>query len=113
MTPTKDQIKKYYSQALSRCLDAYAKLDDREWGKKASDRWTAKDYLAHLVASQEDVGNRTTRQAMAGQPLEIPGYRGREGINDHNEATLASVRQLSVPELLGRLKAAAERGGPG
>jgi len=108
MTPTKDQIKKYYSQALSRSLDAYAKLDDREWGRKASDRWTAKDYLAHLVVSQEDVGNRTTRQAMAGQPLEIPGYRGREAINEHNEETLASVRPLPVPELLSRLKAAVE-----
>ena len=108
MTPTKDQIKKYYSQALSRSLDAYARLDERDWGKKASDRWTAKDYLAHLVVSQEDIGNRTTGQAIAGQPLEIPGYRGREGINDHNEETLASVRELPVAELLGRLKASVE-----
>src|SRR3990172_7210831 len=104
MTPSKDQIQKYYSQALSRSLDSYAKLDDREWGRKASDRWTAKDSRAPLVASQEEIANRTTRQAAAGQPLEIPGYRGREEINDHNEQTLASVRQLSVPELLGRLK---------
>ena len=106
MKPTKEQIKQYYSQALQRCLDSYTKLDDKEWGKKASDRWTAKDFLAHLVISQEDVGNHVTRQAMAGEPVEIPGYRGREGINEHNEQTLESVRGLPVAELLGRLKAA-------
>jgi len=108
MKPMKDQIQKYYTQALQRSLESYARLDEREWGKKASDRWTAKDFLAHLVISQEDVSNRVTRQAMAGEPVEIPGYRGREGINEHNEQTLESVRGLPVAELLGRLKAAVE-----
>ncbi len=108
MTPTKDQIKKYYSQALSRCLESYAQLEDREWERKASDRWTAKDFLAHLVISQEDVGNRVTRQVAAGEPVEIPGYRGREDINEHNQETLATTRDLPVAELLGRLKAAVE-----
>ena len=108
MKPMKDQIQKYYTQALQRSLESYARLDEREWGKKASDRWTAKDFLAHLVVSQEEVGNRVTRQAMAGEPVDIPGYRGRDGINEHNEQTLASVRDLSVAELLGRLKATVE-----
>src|SRR3990172_4979633 len=108
MKPTKEQIKQYYSQALQRCLDSYARLDDKEWGKKASDRWTAKEFLAHLVTSQEDVGNRITRQAVAGQPLEIPGHRGRDGINEHNEEALTKARDLSVPELLSRLKTAVE-----
>lgn len=108
MKPTKDQIKQHYSQALQRSLDSYAGLDDREWGKKASDRWTAGDYLAHLVTSQEDAGNRITRQAIAGQPIEIPGHRGRDGINEHNDEKLAAVRGLPAPELLSRLKAAVE-----
>jgi len=106
MKPTKEQIKQYYSQALQRCLDSYTKLDDKEWGKKASDRWTAKDFLAHLVASQEQMGNRVTRQAIAGEPVEILGPEGRDGINDHNDEALATARDLPVAELLGRLKAA-------
>jgi len=108
MKPTKEQIKKYYSEALARCLNAYAQLEEKEWGKKASDKWTAKDYLAHLVVGQEETSNRVTRQAIAGQPGEIPGYRGREGINEYNQEMLAQVRDLPVPELLGRLKATVE-----
>src|SRR3989304_5962342 len=49
MTPTKDQIKKYYSQALSRSLDAYARLDERDWGKKAS----VEEHLAMLEGLSE------------------------------------------------------------
>jgi hypothetical protein len=106
MKPTKEQIKQHYSQALQRSLDAYAKLDDKEWGKKSSDRWTAKDFLAHLGASQER-SNRSTAQAIAGQPLEDSG-RGRDGVNEQNEESLAALRDLPVAELLGRLKAAVE-----
>ena len=108
MTPTKDQIKQYYGQALGRCLDAYAKLDDREWGKKASDRWTAKDYLAHLVIAQEEEANRLIKQALAGEPANVPGFATREEINDYNHRMLETVRDLPVSELAGRLKAASE-----
>ncbi len=68
MKPTKEQIKQYYSQALQRSLDSYVRLNDKEWKKKASDRWTAKDYLAHLVITREDQGTRLTQQALAGEP---------------------------------------------
>src|SRR3970040_711155 len=106
MTPTKEQIKKYYGQALGRCLDAYAKLDDKEWGKKASDRWTAKDSLAHMVIAQEEEANRLIKQAIAGQPANVPGFATREEINDYNHRMLENVRALPVSELPGRAKAA-------
>src|SRR3990170_5839070 len=106
MTPTKDQIKKYYSQALGRCLDAYARLDEKEWGKKASDRWAASDYLAHMVIAQEEEANRLIRQALAGEPASVPGFAAREEINDYNQRMLETVRDLPVGELLTRLKAA-------
>src|SRR3990172_1120101 len=108
MTPTKDQINKYYSQALGRCLDAYARLDDKEWGKKASDRWAARDYLAHMVIAQEEEANRLIRQALAGEPANVPGFATREEINDYNQRMLETVRDLPVSELLTRLKAAVE-----
>ena len=96
MTPTKDQIKKYYSQALGRCLDAYARLDEKEWGKKASDRWAASDYLAHMVIAQEEEANRLIRQALAGEPANVPGFAAREEINDYNQRMLETVRDLPV-----------------
>ena len=108
MKPTKEQIREYYTQALGRCLEAYSRLDDKDWSKKASDRWTAKDYLAHLVVSQEDEANLLTRQALAGEPGHVPGYESREQINDYNERMLATVRDVPVSGLLGRLKAACD-----
>src|SRR3970040_2161325 len=108
MTPTKDQIKKYCLQALSRCLDAYAKLDDREWGKKASDRWTAKDYLSHAVIAQEEEANRLIKQALAGEPANIPGFAAREESKHYNHRMRESVRDVPVAELTARLKAACD-----
>jgi len=108
MKPTKDQIKQYTAQALQRCLESFPRLGDKEWGKKVSDRWTAKDYLAHLVIAHEEEANRLIRQALAGEPANIPGFDRREEINGYNEQMLAKVRDLPVSELLGRLKAAFE-----
>ena len=108
MKPTKDQIKQYTAQALERCLESFARLGDKEWGKKASDQWTAKDCLAHLVITQEEEANRLIQQALAGEPANIPGFGGREGINGYNEEMLAKVRDLPVSDLMGRLKAAFE-----
>src|SRR3972149_5928034 len=108
MKPTKEQIREYYTQALGRCLEAYSRLDDKDWSKKASDRWTAKDYLAHLVVSQEDEANLLARQALAGEPGHVPGYEHREQINDYNERMLETVRRLSTSELLARMTAAFE-----
>ena len=104
MKPSKEQIKQYYTQALQRSLDSYERLDDKEWGKKASDRWTAKDYLAHLVITQEEQGNRLLEQAMSGEPGQLPGFNGREAINEYNEGLLATVRDLPVSELMARFK---------
>lgn len=106
MKPTKDEIKEYTSQALQRCLDSFSQLGDKEWGKKASDRWTAKDYLAHLVIAQEEEENHLIQQALAGEPGNIPGFATREEINGYNEQMLAKVRDLPASELLGRLKTA-------
>ena len=108
MKPTKDQIKQFTSQALQRCLDSFAQLGDKEWGKKASERWTAKDCLAHLVITQEEEENRLIRQALAGEPANVPGFSRREEINEYNEQMLAKVREVPVSDLLGRLKAAFE-----
>lgn len=108
MKPTKDQIKQHTAQALERCLESFARLGDKEWGKKASDHWTAKDCLAHLVITQEEEANRLIQQALAGEPANIPGFDSREGINDYNEQMLTQVRNLPVSDLLGRLKAAFE-----
>jgi hypothetical protein len=108
MKPTKDEIKQYTTQALQRCLESYPRLGDKEWGKKASDQWTAKDYLAHLVITQEEEANRLIQQALAGDPTSIPGFATREGINDFNEQMLAKVRDLPVSDLLSRLKATFE-----
>src|SRR3972149_4090740 len=106
MAPTKDQIKKYYSQALSRCLDAYARLDEKEGGKKAPDRWAASHHLAHRVIAQEEEANRLIRQALAGEPANVPGFAAREEINDYNQRMLETVRDVPAGELLGRLQAA-------
>ena len=108
MTPSKEQIRHYYTQALQRCLDAFARLEDSDWRRKVTSRWTAKDHLAHLVATQQEESNQLTHQALAGEPGHLPGYDSREGINDYNEQMLATVRDLPVSELLGRLKAACE-----
>jgi hypothetical protein len=108
MKPTKDQIRQYTAQALERCLGSFPRLDDKAWGKKASDRWTAKDYLAHLVVAQEEEENRLIRQALAGEPADVPGFTTREEINGYNEQLLGKVRDVSVSDLLGRLKAAFE-----
>ncbi len=110
MKPTKEQIKQHYSQALRRCLDSYARLDDKEWSKKASDRWTAKDYLAHLVVTQEEQAGRLLQQALTGEPGQLPGFNGREAINEYNEGLLATVRDLPVSELMARFRAVFEVG---
>ena len=109
MQPTKEQLKQYYSQALRRCLDSYARLNEKEWSKKASSLWTAKDYLAHLVAYEEEQADHLLQKALAGEPGQLPGFNGREAINEYNEQLLAKVRDLPVNELMGRFKAAYER----
>lgn len=102
--PTKDEIKQYYSQALERCLEGFRKLDDKEWSKKASDDWTAREHLGHLVITHELETMPLTKQALAGEPAHIPGFEKREDMASFREKTLDQVRDAPVPDLLKRLE---------
>ena len=73
MTPSKDQITTFYKAALLRSLDAYAKLDDKEWDKKASDQGTAKYHLAQLVGTMEAESIPVTRAGDRRARAEHPG----------------------------------------
>jgi len=103
-TPTKDDIIKFYTQALQRCLDGFSKLDDKEWSKKASDEWTAKEHLGHLVITQELETVPLTRQALAGEPHNIPGFAKREDMPAFRKSTLDQVRDVPAADLLQRLE---------
>ena len=106
MTPTKEQIKEFYSRALQRSLDAYAKLDEKEWSKKASDQGTAKDHLAQLVGTMEAETLPATRQALAGEKVNIPGFEKRADMLPFRIASMKAVNGLSVAELLQRMQKA-------
>jgi putative sterol carrier protein len=104
--PTQKEIREFYGQALDRCLSGFAKLDDKEWGKKASDEGTAKEHLAQLVGTEEDETLPLTRSAIAGETPSIAGFERRNDINTFREASMKRVRDLPTPELLSRMKAA-------
>jgi hypothetical protein len=106
MTPTKEQIKEFYAGALQRSLDAYAKLDEKEWGKKASDEGTAKDHLAQLVGTMEAETLPITRQALAGEKPHVPGFDKRGDMIPFRAACAKAVAHLSPPELLQRMQKA-------
>ncbi|MEO7665796.1 MAG: SCP2 sterol-binding domain-containing protein [Dehalococcoidia bacterium] len=103
MNPTKDQIKLFYSQALQRCLDAFAQLDDKEWAKKVSE-FTAKEHLAQLVSTTETETLPLSRQAVAGEKASIPGFEKRADQLPFRAAAMAEVKDLPVSELLERLQ---------
>lgn len=103
--PTKDEITSFYEQALHRCIDGFSQLNDKEWSKKASDDWTAHEHLAHTVITLEIESLPLTRQALAGEPANIPGFAKREDMIPFRESTLAQVRDVPVPDLLRRLQA--------
>jgi len=102
--PTKEQIAQFYRQTLDRCLDAFSRLDEKEWEKKASDHWTAREHLAHLATTHEEEGLRLTEQALAGEPANIPGFAKREDILAFRKKTLDGARNLPASELLPRVK---------
>lgn len=103
--PTKDEIKQFYSQALERCLEGFHKLDEKEWNKKASDEWTAREHLGHLVITQELETLPLTRQALAGEPPNIPGFEKREDAPQFRESSLEKVRDVPIADLLQRFEA--------
>jgi len=104
MTPTKEQIRNYYADALSRCLEAFSKLDEKEWSKKASDEWTAREHLANLVSTMEKETMPLTRQALAGEPPNVPGFTQRSQMVGFRQANMEAERDLPIAELLQRLR---------
>ena len=78
MLQSKADLLQRYREALKRCLDAFSRLDEKEWGKKASEHWTAKEHLAHIVSNTEDEILVITRQAIAGQPASVPGFETQD-----------------------------------
>ncbi len=105
--PTKDQIKEFYSQALQRCLDAFSKLDDREWGKK-TDQWTAKEVLANMVGTHQKETMVLTRQALAGEKQHVEGFETRDRMLPFRERTMQEFRDHSAAGLLKMLKEGVE-----
>ena len=108
MTPTKEQMKLFYAQTAERCLQAYSQLDEKEWEKKASDHWTAKQHLAYTVGTLEEEHLAVTRAAIAGEPIKLPGFETREDESSFRGAVTEKLQDLPVDELLSRLKAAYE-----
>jgi putative sterol carrier protein len=104
--PTQKEIREFYGQALDRCVTGFAKLDDKEWGKKASDEWTAKEHLAHLVGTEEDETLPLTRQALDGGPGTLAGFEKRADINAFRDVSMKKVKDLPVADLLPRMKTA-------
>jgi putative sterol carrier protein len=109
MKQTKDAMLQRYREALKRCVDAFARLDEKEWGKKASEHWTAKEHLAHLVSNYEDELLVITRQAIAGQPASVPGFETQDDQLDFYRAGVEKVRDRPVAELMERFRSAAEQ----
>jgi putative sterol carrier protein len=105
MTPTKDQIKDFYSRAVQRSLDAYAKLDEKEWDKKASDDGTARDHLALMVGVMEQETIPITRAAIAGETPNIPGFADRKQLIPFRRDVRNAIRERPASELLSRMKA--------
>jgi len=104
--PTKDQIKNFYAKTTERVLDAYSKLDDKEWGKKASDHWSAKEHLAYTVGTLEEEMLPVTRAALSGEAIKLPGFETREDEPAFRRAVTERLSGLHAPELIARLRVA-------
>jgi hypothetical protein len=106
MVSTKEAVRSHYATALQRCLDIWGKLDDADWqGRWPGCKWTARDYLAHLVTNEEMEILPTTSHSIAGEAVEIPGLASRLDIDAFNQAGVDSVADLTPAELLERLRA--------
>ena len=105
----KTTLQTHYRRALQRALETFGQLSDEDWtasGRKG--QWNAKDYLAHLVASQEHEGNPVSEQAAAGKQPAMEDFRGPHEINAYNARIIETVRRLPAAELLKRFSAAFE-----
>jgi len=105
MTPTKDQTREYYAVALDRCLEAFARLEEKELKKKASDNWTAREHIAGLVATAEKETLPLTRQAIAGEAPNVPGFAGRSDLVGFRQSVMEEIRDVPAPEQLERMRA--------
>ena len=105
MTPTKEQMKAFYAQSAERALEAYEQLGQKEWDKKASDHWTAKEHLAYTVGTLEEEHLPVTRATLAGEPIKLPGFETREDEPAFRRAVTEKFNILSTVELIPRLSA--------
>jgi hypothetical protein len=106
MSGDKESLQKYYSGAVQRCMDMFRQLSVEDWDTSATrDGWTAKDYLGHVVTSQEREQNPVTSLNLEGKPVKIPGLASRSAIDEFNQANLDEVRGLPVHELMDRFRA--------
>jgi putative sterol carrier protein len=104
MTPTKDQIAQFYRTALERCLEAFPKLEEKEWDKKVSDEWTAREHLASLVGTMERETMPLTRQSLAGETPNVPGLASRADVKPFRNQVAQEFKQRPVSELLEKLR---------
>ena len=105
MTPTKEQMKAFYAQSAERALEAYEQLGQKEWDKKASDHWTAKEHLAYTVGTLEEEHLPVTHATLAGEPTKLPGFETREDEPAFRRAVTEKFNILSTVELIPRLSA--------
>jgi hypothetical protein len=103
---TKETVRSHYAAALQRCLDIWSKLDDGDWqGRTPGSKWSARDYLSHLVTNEEMEILPTTSASIAGQAADIPGLASRLDIDVFNQTGVDSVADLTPAELLERFRA--------
>jgi len=101
----KEALQRFYAGGLQRCLDAWSQFDEGDWAAKDSHGpWTARDYLAHLVTSQQIEGNPVTAATLAGKKAEVPGLGGPQDIDAFNARNLETVHDLGPQELMQRLR---------
>jgi uncharacterized protein (TIGR03083 family) len=106
MVSPKETVRSHYAAALQRCLDIWSKLDDGDWQSRTpGSKWSARDYLAHLVTNEEMEILPTTSASIAGQAADIPGLASRLDIDTFNQTGVDSVADLTPAELLERFRA--------
>ena len=69
----------------------------RSGRKKATDHWTAKEHLAHMAVTQEVETLVETRQALAGEPDEVPGIESRAGVLPFRQQGMESPAMSPSP----------------
>lgn len=104
MTPTKDQIVQFYRTALERCLEAFPKLDEKEWDKKVSDTWTAGEHLASLAGTMERETMPLTRQSLAGETPNVPGLAKRADVRPFRDKVAQEFLGRPVSELIEKIR---------